>query len=186
MRRSLLFLVLLLFSFMVQAEDTILKLYRPFGDDTENNKRIITRTLQGDCLSQSKYIVREDAWRCHAQGVVFDPCFVKAAPRQKNLLCPQSPWSNENVQIEVSSALNNEGHELLDMSRTFPWAIELIDGDKCQAIEAGEVYDSLPVRYRCASKNILIGRIQRCDPAWSMLEKTSQQVVTAQLKRAWF
>ena len=72
------------------------------------------------------------------------------------------------------------------MSRTFPWAIELVNGDHCQAVEVVETYDSMPILYHCASNNVLLGKVQRCNPVWSMLEKTSDGVVTSDLKKAWF
>lgn len=185
MKQRVLLLMLIFYSFIAIAEDTVLKLYRPFGEEGVQ-KPLITKQLDGQCDAQSKLILREDAWRCQAEGQVFDPCFVKTGPKQTSLLCPSSPWAAENIQINISSPLNNEEHQALDMSRTFPWAIELVNGDHCQAVELGENYDSMPIRYHCNSHNILLGTIQRCDPVWSMLEKTPEGVVTRNFKKAWF
>lgn len=185
MRQRVLLVVLIFYSFIAQAEDTVLKLYRPFGEEGGQQPHI-TQQLSGQCSTQSQLILREDAWRCQAEGKIFDPCFIKSGPQQTNLLCPTSPWLNENVQVNVSSQLNNEEQQALDMSRTYPWAVELSNGEHCQAIALGENYDSMPVRYRCSEQNILVGTIQRCDPQWSMLEKTPDGVVTRELKKAWF
>jgi hypothetical protein len=184
MTQRVLLILLIFYSFLVSADDTVLKLYRPFGDGSHALK--ITKQLQGRCDMQSHLILREDAWRCQAQGTTFDPCFTKVGTKQTSVLCPSSPWSTENVQINLASPLNNEEHQVLDMSRTFPWGIELINGDRCQAVEATEHYDSMPIRYHCTSNNSLLGTIQRCNPVWSMLEKTSQGVVTTALRKAWF
>jgi hypothetical protein len=86
----------------------------------------------------------------------------------------------------VDKPLNNEEHKPLDMSRTFPWAVELVNGDRCYAVESDELYDSMPIRYHCANHNFLLGPIQRCNPLWSTLEKTSKGVVTIDLKKVWF
>ncbi len=185
MKQRVLLVMLIFYSVIVLAEDTVLKLYRPFGEDGEQ-KKIITRQIEGQCDVQSKIILREDAWRCQANGQIFDPCFVKSSPKQTSLLCPSSPWASDAIQINVPVPLNNEDHQTLDMSRTFPWAIELVNGDRCLGVELGKTYDSMPIRYHCSNNNILFGTIQRCNPLWSILEKTPSGVVTSDLKKAWF
>lgn len=173
-------------SFGAMADDTVLKLYRPFGEVVEQVAPVVKQKLSGVCEEQSRLMLREDAWHCSAEGKVYDPCFAKEGAHQKNVICPQSPWSDESVEIEVNSFLNNADHQTLDMSTTFPWAIELVTGEHCQAVETNEVYDAMPVRYSCDSQNSLIGYIQRCKSVWSMLEKTPQGVVTVEFSKAWF
>ena len=176
-------ILLFFYSFLAIADDTVLKLYRAFGE--ERNPRI-TKKVQGRCDMQSRIILREDAWRCQAGKTLLDPCFAKMGPNQKSLICPSSPWTSEYVQIDTEVSLNNLQHDRLDMSRTFPWAIELVNGERCQAVEAGEYYDSMPIRYRCSGHNLLLGTIQRCNPVWSMFEKTPGGVNTVNLKKVWF
>lgn len=180
-------LVLLSFcSFFATAGDTVLKLYRPFGEVTDQISPVVKHKLTGECVGQSQLILREDAWRCHAEGKIFDPCFVKLASNQMQALCPQSPWIGDSVEINVSVPLNNQNHSTLDMSRVFPWAIELVNGEHCQAIDSKDVYDAMPVRYSCSNQNVLVGYLQRCKSVWSMLEKTPDGVVTVDLSKAWF
>lgn len=180
-------LVLLSFStLLASAGDTVLKLYRPFGEVIEQIAPVVKNKLTGECYTQSKLIVREDAWRCQADGAVYDPCFVKQGGKSNEVVCPQSPWVSDSIKIEISMPLNNENHIPLDMSRAFPWAIELANGEHCQAIETNEIYDAMPVRYRCSNQNVLIGYLQRCKTVWSMLEKTPQGVVTVDFSKAWF
>jgi hypothetical protein len=175
---------LFFYSLTLFADDTGLKLYRPF--DSEQGVVPVKTIKQGRCDAQSKLILREDAWRCQVDDKIFDPCFAKSGSKEMDLVCPVSPWSHEGVTIHVSTPLNSEEHQPLDMSRTFPWAIELVSGERCQAIEPGASFDSMPVRYRCSNGNELVGSIQRCNPSWSMLEKTPKEVVTMDLKQAWF
>lgn len=178
--------VMLCFCSFVAADDTVLKLYRPFGEVTAQAPLIVKSKLFGRCIGQSQLIVREDAWRCEAGGRVYDPCFVKSGGNKKKAVCPQSPWTGDSVQVSVPSPLNNERHIGLDMSRAFPWAIELANGEYCQAIDPNSVYDGMPVRYRCSGTNVLIGYLQRCKAVWSMLEKTPGGVDTVELIKAWF
>lgn len=186
MKQRVLLTWLCCWAFSAIAGDTVLKLYRPFGDVVEQIKPVVTHTVAGECYSQSQLIVREDAWRCQAEGKFYDPCFVKAGSKRMEAICPQSPWVGDSVQINVTAPLNNEQHIALDMSRTFPWAVELANGEQCQAVQSNEVYDAMPVRYRCSNQNVLIGYLQRCKTVWSMLEKTPNGVVTADFSKAWF
>lgn len=184
MKQRVLLLGLLFNSFIAYAEDTVLKLYRPFEGGEQGV--IIKERFKGQCEVQSHLILREDAWRCQVEGKTLDPCFSQTGNNSTTLLCPMSPWTKENIAVTVDKPLNNEGHQALDMSRTFPWAIELVNGEHCHAIESNELYDSMSIRYRCTNQNILLGPIQRCNPLWSTLEKTSNGVVTIDLKKVWF
>ncbi|KTD57214.1 hypothetical protein [Legionella shakespearei] len=186
MKQRVLLVLLWCCAVHAMAGDTVLKLYRPFGDVVEQVKPVVTRVVDGVCYSQSQLITREDAWRCQAEGRFYDPCFVKTGGKRMEALCPQSPWVGDSVQINVSAPLNNEQHATLDMSRTFPWAVELANGEQCQAVQTNEVYDAMPVRYRCSNNNLLIGYLQRCKTVWSMLEKTPNGVVTVDFDKVWF
>lgn len=185
MKQRVLLIALLFYSFSTLAGDTVLKLYRPL-EGGEQGALVIKKQVKGRCDAQSHLIFREDAWRCLAHGKILDPCFLKAGSKDKTLLCPTSPWSSETVAVHVHDPLNNEEHQILDMSRTFPWAIELVNGERCQAVEPGEHYDAMPIRYRCTNQNLLLGPIQRCNPVWSTLEKTANGVLTMDLKKVWF
>jgi hypothetical protein len=186
MLRNVFFVLLFLSSFELVADDTILKLYRPYGDVTDQVVPQVKATLSGACYSQSKLIVREDAWRCMVGDKTYDPCFVKSGPNRTEAVCPQSPWIGDSVQIMVKDPLDNEQNKQLDMSRTYPWAIELTNGERCQAIKSNKIYENMPVRYKCNSKRYLIGYLQRCKNVWSMVEKTPDGVTTVQLSKAWF
>jgi hypothetical protein len=185
MKKSLL-IVLLFWSCLSFAADTLLKLYRPYGATVSQVMPVIKNKLAGTCMSQSRLIIREDAWRCRAKHVIYDPCFVKSTGSQKTVICPQSPWVGDSVQIVLNAPLVKSTFVPLDMSRTLPWGIELITGELCHAINAKEMYDGMPIRYACTHQTILMGYLQRCNPVWRMLGKTVNGVKTIELKRAWF
>ncbi|QDP71159.1 hypothetical protein FOG18_00445 [Legionella israelensis] len=179
-------ILLFLCSLTAQSKDTLLKLYRPFNVSDEQANINIHATKSGQCLQQSKLILREDAWRCHANGKVYDPCFTKNFGNKKEALCPTSPLNGESTLITVSEPLNNIFHTSLDMSRAYPWVVILENGTYCQAIESKESYDHLPVHYRCQDNSLLLGHIQRCDPNWKMLQKKEDQIQTVSLAKVWF
>jgi hypothetical protein len=186
MRQRVLFIVFFCASFFTEAQDTVLKLYRPYGEVSDQALPAVTRSVTGRCMGQSRVILREDAWRCKVGDVIHDPCFIKAGKNRTEAVCPQSPWVGESIQINLSRSLNNEVNQTLDMSKAYPWALELSDGDRCLAIDTKRLYDGMPIRYYCGSKNLLVGHLQRCKNIWSMLEKTPGGVITAELVRAWF
>lgn len=183
MLRAVILIFTIIMSFCLFAEDTELKLYRPFGDEVP---LIIKQKIAGQCWQQSQRIKREDAWRCVAEGKVYDPCFVKLYGSRNEALCPQSPWVADSVQINLSTPVDNSQHVTLDMSEAYPWAVELTTGEKCQAVDEGESFDGLQVHYQCNSQTVLIGRVQRCEAKWSILQRTTKGVSTALVAKAWF
>lgn len=186
MRREVIWFLAIAWSAPLVAEDTQLSFYQPLTETANQVPFTIAAKKLGECHQQSQLIKREDAWRCIAEGKTYDPCFVQRFGSHLNAVCPESPWSSQGVQITVASALDNSQHETLDMSRTFPWAVELANGEKCQAVETSEQYDNLPVRYRCEKQTTLIGHVQRCENTWKMLQHAANGVETVQIKRAWF
>ncbi len=186
MKREVVLFFVILWSMAVFAEDTELNLYRPTTDVTEHLPIEIVAKKSGECFQQSQLIKREDAWRCVAEGNVYDPCFANPAGPSLDAICAEMPWSNKGIQISVATPLENKRHESLDMSRTFPWAMELANGEKCQAIDTTAQYDGLPVRYQCDRNSELIGHVQRCESQWKMLQHAANGVDTVRITRAWF
>ncbi len=183
MLRSVVLTLMIICPFLVVAEETELKFYRPFLNETQVE---IEKKVAGECWQQSERIKREDAWRCQAEGKIFDPCFIKPQSSPKEAICPQSPWTKNALLINLTTPVDNSLHSALDMAEAYPWAVELTTGEKCQAIDKGEIFDGLDVHYLCNNQTTLIGRVQRCKSEWSMLHRTANNVTTALLSRAWF
>ena len=186
MRGTVVVILLMVVSRILCANDTELNLYRPLTETTKHPFLTVLEQKSGKCLKQSQLLVREDAWRCVANGKTYDPCFVQRFGAHLNAICPESPWSSRGVHITVDSPLDNSQHNTLDMSRTLPWAIELTNGEKCKAVESGERYDALPVHYRCDKEAVLIGHVQRCSTTWKILQHNANGVTTVEIDKAWF
>lgn len=170
------------------AEDTMLALYRPFGEASEQQAPIIVgEQYDGYCFQQSAHIKREDAWRCSIANKIYDPCFIKPYGNHREAVCPQSPWVGQSVLIHLTMPVDDSGHQTLDFSTAYPWAVELHNGEKCQAIDPGQFFDNLPIRYQCDSHHVLFGHLQRCKAEWSMLQRSEKgDVETVTLVKAWF
>lgn len=162
-------------------------LYRPFVDQPEQMKPLITQRLQGTCWQQSQRILREDAWRCQVETTVYDPCFINPYEKPARAVCPVAPWKAESVQIDLASVGDNAQHKPLDMSRTYPWAIELNNGERCLAIDAGKRFDNMPIHYQCTNQKSLFGYLQRCRTQWSMLQVDANgHTSTVLFNKVWF
>ena len=186
MRRELICFSVVLWSTSLFSMDTELRLYRPMTETTSHFSAETVDKKSGECFGQSHRIRREDAWYCVADGINYDPCFVERFGSHLNAVCIKSPWVQTGLQITVATPLDNHLHEILDMSQTYPWAIELTNGEKCQSTESSVLYDGLPVRYQCDRNTVLIGHVQRCSSTWKILQHGPQGVVTAEIARAWF
>ena len=186
MLREVLGFAAIFWSTLLFSMDTELLLYRPMTETTNHASVDINTKTTGECLGQSHRIKREDAWRCVAHGEEYDPCFVERFGSHLKALCIQSPWSKHAVELTVASPLDNQLHETLDMSKTLPWAIELANGEQCEAIASSEVYDGLPVHYRCGQNAKLIGHVQHCSSQWKMLRHDISGIETVEIVKAWF
>jgi rubredoxin len=186
MKQELTLFLSMSLSSMLFAADTELQLYRPFTETSKQLPIQIIAQKTGECFQQSKLIVREDAWRCSTEGMVYDPCFVKPNGSKMEAMCPGTPWTQQSIEITVPHPLDNTQHATLDMSQTYPWGIELMSGERCYAVEEATKYDDLPVHYRCNEHTVLIGHVQRCNALWKMLQHTSTGISTVELAKAWF
>ncbi|STX28318.1 Uncharacterised protein [Legionella beliardensis] len=167
--------------------DTEVKLYRPFGDVTAQEALVVKETYPGECWQQSERIKREDAWRCRVQNKIYDPCFVKQFSAHKQAICPQSPWNGASIMLNLVVPVNNSQHLSLDVSKTYPWAIELTTGEKCEASDAQGIYDNMPIRYHCNNQTELLGELQRCKTTWTILQRhKDNQITMASVIKAWF
>lgn len=186
MWRKIKLLIIMVWPILLFAKDTERQLYRPFTETMKHPPAVVYTEKAGECAQQSLLIRREDAWRCIAEGKVYDPCFMKVYGTHHDVICPDFPWSGKSVKITVSTPLDNSQHRTLDMSRTYPWAVELATGEKCQAVDSNEIYDGLPVRYQCENDSKLFGYLQRCATTWKILQHSASGVTTAKIKKAWF
>jgi hypothetical protein len=177
----------IVFTPLSYTKDTEVKLYRPFGDVTAQEPLVVKEVYQAECLQQSQRIQREDAWRCHVLEKIYDPCFVKQFSSHKQAICPQSPWNGASVLLNLAMPVDNSQHHLLDISKTYPWAIELSTGEKCEALEEGGIYDNMPIRYHCNNQTELLGHLQRCKTIWTILQcYPGNQLKIAVVAKAWF
>jgi hypothetical protein len=180
-------LALMVFAIPLQLHGGTSKyLYRPFASSDNHQPLKVSKTLQGMCRAQSPISKREDAWTCYAEGQQYDPCFVKRFGKRDAVICPTSPWSSEATEIKLNTNLVERHEETLDMSRSYPWALELDSGLRCMAIESDGRVDGLAVHYKCSDKGYLIGHLQRCKAKWTMLHSASGHPTTVFIAKAWF
>lgn len=173
--------------FAAEREYTDPRLYQPYSDAPYQVTPVIIQTLKGHCREQSHKDRRDDAWRCEADNVVYDPCFVKKHDASQKLICPFAPWHQEAVMITIDAPLDNSRHDSLDMSTTPPWAVELTDGKRCTRLASPvQDGDSDPAYYTCSDNTQLIGDFYRCKGLWEVYLKDGKRFHASKVKRAWF
>lgn len=187
---ALCFFFLILIANPLFADDpkyTDPRLYQPYSDAPYQITPVVIQKLKGHCREQSYKDKRDDAWRCEADNVVYDPCFVKKHDASNTVICPFAPWHQEAVMISLAAPLDNTRHESLDMSKTPPWAVELTNGKRCTRL-ATPVNDGKnePAYYTCSENTHLVGDFYRCKGQWEVYLKDGTQFHATQVLRAWF
>ncbi len=177
---------LFILSFSSLARETLLSLYRPLTKGVNHPYVKITKEVKGTCLNQSALIFRQDAWQCQVEKKQYDPCFETQSLSPSQVVCISSPWATAGSLITTPTPLRHGEHAVLDMSRTYPWAVELSDGVKCMGINDNKVYDGAPIRYRCNDNSFLFGHLQRCATTWKILKHTEGGDGLVSIERAWF
>lgn len=165
------------------ANDSAIHYFRPFI------KGSLPLTIQkisglGRCTNQSQLIKREDAYQCTLEGTIYDPCFVQ--PGTKDVFCIEHPWAH--IAWQFAAVIDeSKTTEPLDVSRTYPWAMELSSGQHCLATVVDKEIDNMPLRYKCDDNTLLLGHLQRCKPEWSMQARKENGLIgEVQITAAWF
>lgn len=178
----LLITILTLFS-NINAKYTNPILYQPFSHAPLQRTLIINETIAGECFKQSVTNERKDAWYCSANGTIYDPCFKHPFDNKNELVCPYSPWHNSSIKIVTKQLLDNSSHIKLDMSKSKPWALELMDGTRCLVISPEQ---GAPYKYQCENNKNLSGKLYRCQGIWQIYQHDNDTFNKANVKRAWF
>lgn len=179
----LLLLSPLLLTNLALADETEPTLYQPFSHAPLKKDLYVFGTLQGHCKKQSVTDTRNDAWQCRAFGKTYDPCFKHPYNKTNELICPKSPWSKRAIKMVTNDQLDNTNHQELDMSQAYPWAIELSDGTHCLSKPST---DPKQHDYKCQKKQMLSGRLMRCNTVWKISRVENNITDVASIKRAWF
>lgn len=165
------------------------RFYRPYGDAHQQILANIplAKAFAAYCDSASLLSNRRDAWRCRVGQVELDPCFTDEDKPTTFLKCIKTPWSQEYQPISNIAGLTPRPEKTLDMSKDWPWGIELSDGEQCLRSGDNLYFQGQAVRYRCQNQGLLFGYIQHCKEPWSMLlKKRDGQLVSVALRRVWF
>lgn len=167
------------------ADETELRLYRPFTEGVEQAGFKIASQMAGHCDRQSQLMPREDAWQCQSGTDTFDPCFHKPGKSQ-TLYCPQSPWNGDSTVIQADIIADSGNFSDINMAENLPWVLLLSSGTKCQRVLENKSFDQQPIEYKCQDNTFLFGRLQRCRSLWSMLRYDNGKTDYVKIRQAWF
>ena len=122
--KQIILLLIVIINSSLFAADTELQLYRPFTETTKQAPLKIVQQKIGECIQQSKLIVREDAWRCVTESDTYDPCFVKPYGDKKTAELINIIKDNDitievcltsNLQTLPELEMKAENHSLIKM-----------------------------------------------------------------------
>lgn len=165
------------------------RFYRPYGEAEQQThaKHAVAKPMDAYCDSLSSLSNRRDARRCRIGKTVFDPCFLDEDKPSALLKCIASPWS-KTYRLLRNRAIPIQGaQKALDMSKDWPWGIELVRKEHCYPSQQRLVFQGQAIRYVCENQGQLFGFIQHCKEPWSMLlKKPNGEVVSVAFERVWF
>lgn len=139
------------------------------------------RDLKGvDCWTASISSNRSDAFRCSANGGIYDPCFEDVMSKGDVVTCPGEPYEKKPESFRVIS--KPEYDPKIESEGADPWYIILKNGQTCRFITGATAvianrrldygcskgtYDSLYLPLKKEGKELEIGcstqdRIQYC------------------------
>jgi hypothetical protein len=166
-------------------QGTTVSAYSPWATATSlfGDMKVV-KTLSGvGCSGPSAFDVGDqDAWRCNLQGGGFyDPCFAPGPPQQSNVTevaCADDPWSAVTL-IKLSRALVSSSWGTPTDNLRHPWAMQLINGDKCGLIEGtGDVVHGVTLNYGCTYGGAIYPT-QNTEPWKTMYSPNSTGTATA-------
>lgn len=161
------------------------------GDPVEG--LTITRTVHGHCEPGSDS-VPGPTYRCFFGNYIADPCWVDATD-PGSVLCMTQPWSKTVVRVYVIEL--EPSSEPVPKGLSYPWGVELTDGEKCVAFQgAHDEFEGRVVDYGCGGAYLHGGRVllrglHRSGPLWSFdsawwTGKKYQGRKRVQVRIAWY
>jgi eukaryotic-like serine/threonine-protein kinase len=117
-----------------------------------------TQELSGSCWSVSDVLNRDDAWRCTAGDIIYDPCFSIPGDSQA-VVCYSTPLDESTgFKLDLTDPLPARGTPLSFKSA---WVVELADGTKCVFMTgATTVFEGERVNYSCSDGGYILGELQ--------------------------
>jgi hypothetical protein len=103
---------------------------------------------------------------------LIDPCWRAGPGRTNYVVCVTAPWARIAYRLRVSNLLLDDGVTYAAAVRV-PWAIEMIDGDRCVILQGatgplGAPKEHLLDRYTCAQGVELGDDVRRTAGLWTV------------------
>jgi pimeloyl-ACP methyl ester carboxylesterase len=112
------------------------------------------------------------AYRCFNGGGIADPCWLdNADAAQATVLCQEAPWTTQIVRLSVpAGGLEPFSGPAQPVNPSFPWGVELSDGEQCIAVQGThDSFNGKVVDYACGPKygHVLLRSLNRSSPSWT-------------------
>jgi hypothetical protein len=155
----------------VASAGTRVVVYSAWSGDALRRDLVVTTRVSGSCWIHSLTSGRADAWRCFSsQSEIFDPCM--AAPSGTAVACPEAPFSNRVVVLQLMKRLDAVHEQqlsgkLADLRlKGEPWGLQLTGGAICQFVSgATGMIAGMRLNYACRN-GWVIGLPDRSSATW--------------------
>jgi hypothetical protein len=131
----------------------------------------VVQVVSGDCWGGAVSVRRADAWRCHSENHIFDPCFSKPNLAGGVVLCPTSfPWVRRAVEVKLQSTLPYRfGNPKGGPTAGSPWAIVTTDGRNCRVYTGvTKLIEGHVMTYSCTGGGGLLGQPRKKAKLWEI------------------
>ena len=157
----------------------------------------VTKRLRGDCAAGSDGTGNPDADRCFAGHLIYDPCWTAREWNGRVAICPDRPWSNDVVLIQMTAALESDpvpdrtkaGEEPILNELHGPWGLLLENADRCMFVQGAGLPTVAGRResYTC-DHGAAIGVPDRSSKLWTIhfLPSGGHATRTLKVLRAWY
>jgi hypothetical protein len=146
---------------------TSVQFYRAFTDGTLRPQMVVTERVRGRCDVGSEVEGRPFVWRCVWGNFLADPCF-SATATSSSAFCPLAPWSTRGALVRASLRGWKPTHP--QIIKTWPWGIQLAQGQRCRAIRTGTSFiRGMRMNHGCDGGGFLVGPVNRAAPIWTIL-----------------
>jgi hypothetical protein len=138
--------------------------YTPFTADGDVKSRIKTVSRSGSCRLDSRFVLREEAWRCRTGRVRRDPCFDNPVTEDQ-VVCVKAPWSRRAVVIDTPLDDSDRAYR----TSTRPWALRVGRRRCLLVLRSRRRVRRHRLTYSCGRRGpFLFGRPNRRKRTWTI------------------
>lgn len=152
----------------VAAQGTAIHLFAPYRPGGLASGLRVEANMNGYCWVGAETLLgRPDAWRCTANNRIYDPCFATDSTAATPLACAADPWAGSVTLLTLTMPLPRDRVNTAATTTHNPWALQLANGARCQAITgASATIAGMRIGMACSDGTQIVGDPDRSAGRW--------------------